>query len=121
MKKRSHKARVLMGSVGILLTGIQGCSFGPQSIESLNQIQEYPKTVTVEGIVGDRIPLVGQYVYELTDGSGSIWVQAADAPPEGSSLRLEVKGELQRLPMTDLGANYGELFIQELSHQAIVE
>lgn len=53
-------------------------------------------TVTVEGIVGDRVPLVGGQIVELQDGSGSLWVVSADTtrqPGESARIRGNVQVE----------------------------
>lgn len=103
----------------VLLSGLPGCRFRPRSIDSLKQIDEYPTTVTVEGVVGDRVPLVDQYVYELEDSSGTIWVQTSTLPDVSVEQRVQVKGTLQRYSMSDLSNGYSELLLQELSHRAI--
>ena len=105
---------------GLSLGTVQGCANRVRSIESLKQIETYPATVKVEGIVGDRVPFVDHYVYELKDASGTIWVQTATIPPDTSSeQRVQVKGTLQRYSMSDLGNGYSELLLQELSHQTV--
>ena len=110
---------MLVGT-GVLFSALQSCGFRPRSIDSLSKIRQYPTKVTVEGVVGDRVPLVDQYVYELEDTSGTIWVQTSRQLPDAhSNLRVKVKGQLQRYPISELGSGYGELFIQELSHQVI--
>lgn len=105
--------------MGILVASVlQGCAGRVRSIDSLGRITAYPQSVTVEGTVGDRVPLVNQYVYELTDASGTIWVQTSTLPPAGQpDQRVKVNGTLQRFSMPEL--NGGELYIQELSHQTI--
>ena len=103
----------------VLLSGLAGCRFGPRSIDSLKHIDQYPTTVTVEGVVGDRIPLIDQYVYELEDSSGRIWVQTSTLPDVSAEQRVQVKGDLLRYSMSDLGNGYSELLLQELSHRAI--
>lgn len=97
-----------------------GCAGRVRTIESLEKIKTYPQTVTVQGVVGDRVPLVNQYVYELEDPSGSIWVQTSDVPPDVSAEQsIKVKGTLQRYSMSELGSGYSELLLQELNHQPI--
>ena len=119
MRHRFLWRSILVGTC-VLSSSLSSCRFGSRSIQSLTQIREYPTTVTVEGIVGDRVPLVNQYVYELEDESGTIWVQTSNQPPNArADLRVKVKGQLQQYPISDLGSGYGELFIQELSHQVI--
>ena len=112
--------RVSLTALLLLVTILQGCAGRVRSIQSLKRLDAYPKMVTVKGRVGDRIPLVNQYVYELEDESGTIWVQTGNVPPNVQpNLQVKVKGQLQRYPMPELGSGYGELFIQELSHEVI--
>ncbi|MEM9213625.1 MAG: hypothetical protein AAGD25_04690 [Cyanobacteria bacterium P01_F01_bin.150] len=104
----------------VIFGSVQGCRIGSRSIESLQEIHQYPTTVTVEGIVGDRVPLVNQYLYELEDASGTIWVQSAgDISNMAAQQRIQVKGKLQHYSMPEFGSGYGELLIKELSHQVI--
>jgi hypothetical protein len=65
---------------------------------AIAQIQQYPfltgATVTVEGIVGDRVPLIGGQVMELQDDSGNVWVVSADTTRQsGESARI--RGDVQ--------------------------
>ena len=107
-----------MGVGLVTASSIQGCTFGTRQIQSLQRIQQYPKTVTIKGVVGDRVPLVQGQVYELSDSSGTIWILSPnESPVTGTQLR--VTGQVQYQPMPELGSGMGELYVKELNHEVI--
>ncbi len=68
--------------------------------------------VTVEGVVGDRAPLLDGGAYLLQDESGEIWVISEEEVPEaGQSLR--VQGTLEQREIVINQQDYGELYLQE--------
>ena len=68
--------------------------------------------VTVEGVVGDRAPLLDGGAYLLQDETGNIWVISDDGVPEaGESLR--VQGTLEQREILINQQDYGERYLQE--------
>ncbi|MFP4651645.1 MAG: hypothetical protein ACLFM4_04355 [Phormidium sp.] len=68
--------------------------------------------VTVEGLVGDRAPLLDAGAYLLQDETGEIWVISDDGVPEaGESLR--VQGTLEQREILINQQDYGERYLQE--------
>ncbi len=68
--------------------------------------------VTVEGVVGDRAPLLDGGAYVLQDETGTIWVISEEGVPEaGDSLR--VQGTLEQREIVINQRDYGELYLQE--------
>jgi len=65
------------------------------------------KSVTVEGTVSERVdlPLLRDRFYRLEDGTGTIWVQTAQATPaEGERARVSgTLGPGLRVPGLDVG------------------
>mgnify|MGYP005845566451 CR=1 FL=1 len=68
--------------------------------------------MTVEGVVGDRAPLLDAGAYLLQDETGEIWVISDDGVPEaGESLR--VQGTLEQREILINQQDYGERYLQE--------
>ncbi|NEO34599.1 MAG: hypothetical protein F6K36_30265 [Symploca sp. SIO3C6] len=113
----------LMGVLG--WSGLQGCGRQTRQIQSLQRLQQYPKAVMVEGIVRDRVPLIGQSVYELQDSSGTIWVLSSspnEVPTIGVSVRVE--GDVHYQPMPELSDESfkppeDSYYLKELRHHII--
>ncbi|NET49764.1 MAG: hypothetical protein F6K09_13815 [Merismopedia sp. SIO2A8] len=106
-------------------SSLQGCGLQTRSIESLQRLQQYPKTVIVEGTVRDRVPLIGQSVYELQDSSGSVWVLSPnpnEVPTIGVSVRVE--GDVHYQPTPELSDESfktpeDSYYLKELRHHII--
>ncbi|MCC5898472.1 MAG: hypothetical protein JJU32_11235 [Phormidium sp. BM_Day4_Bin.17] len=83
----------------------------PTPLGTLSQ-ERVGNEVTVEGVVGDRAPLLDGGAYLLQDETGNIWVVSEDEVPEaGQSLR--VQGTLERREILINQQDYGELYLQE--------
>ncbi|HEY9639015.1 MAG TPA: hypothetical protein V6C57_00950 [Coleofasciculaceae cyanobacterium] len=100
----------------ICLSGLAGCS----AVTTVKAVQENPHrnwwtaTVQLQGIVGDRVPLIDAQVYQLRDATGTIWVltQRQDVR---SGAKVLVKGQVhfQDIDIPGEGQDFGEPYIQE--------
>lgn len=68
--------------------------------------------VTVEGVVGDRAPLLDAGAYLLQDETGEIWVISNDGLPEAGE-SLQVQGTLEQREILINQQDYGERYLQE--------
>jgi hypothetical protein len=68
--------------------------------------------VTVEGVVGDRAPLLDAGAYLLQDETGEIWVISDDGLPEAGE-SLQVQGTLEQREILINQQDYGERYLQE--------
>lgn len=85
-----------------------------RSIEQVAQPSQIGKTVYVQGTVGDRIPLVEGSVYEVTDGTGTLWVVSNDdAQDIGNQVLLRGKVAYEATP--ELGDGAGEIYLWEIN------
>lgn len=67
------------------------------------------RSVSVEGRVGDRVPLIGTQVYQLQDATGNLWVVSSDTelkPGESVRIRGRVRFESIVLEGEEHGAIY---------------
>lgn len=128
MRVSKQRQRVLgpIRLVGMLLwISLQGCGVRVRPIQSLQTLQQYPKTVIVQGIVRDRVPLIGQSVYQVQDASGTIWVVSSsrtEAVAIGVSVRVE--GDVYYHPIPELDHTSIDLrndhyYLKELRHHII--
>lgn len=98
-----------------VIAGLVSCS----SVTTVKEIQRHPHrnwltaTVRLQGVVGDRIPLLEQaQVYELTDSTGSIWVLTQRrAVTTGEHIVLQ--GQVRFQAVSVLDPALGEAYIQE--------
>ncbi|MGJ3246873.1 MAG: hypothetical protein ACFE0I_12460 [Elainellaceae cyanobacterium] len=125
---------VVRGWLGglILLFGIQACSpfmssnWGVfpldwfrrvRSVESIDTPSAAGQTVSLQGTVGDRIPLIDGQVYQLHDDSGSIWVLTSDSQLQSGD-RVRILGEVRVQDFPELGPELGQdahdIYIHEL-------
>ncbi|WP_155523974.1 hypothetical protein [Nodosilinea nodulosa] len=70
-------------------------------------------TVYLAGVVKRQLPLVGQGLYQLADGSGSIWVVSAASPPQVDT-PLTIRAAIQYEQILLRGQDIGEYYAQEL-------
>ena len=111
---RFNRALIPLLSGLVLLTGCETpLDFGGDvtPLGTLSQ-EQLGNEVTVEGVVGDRAPLLDGGAYLLQDESGEIWVISEEEVPEaGQSLR--VQGTLEQREIVINQQDYGELYLQE--------
>ncbi|HEY9751910.1 MAG TPA: hypothetical protein V6C46_03100 [Coleofasciculaceae cyanobacterium] len=69
-------------------------------------------TVQLKGKVGRSVPLVEGSVYQLSDGTGEIWVVTRKkAPPVGST--VQINGKLRYQPFASGMPQQGAMFIEQ--------
>lgn len=96
---------VLMGSCGWLS--------GRTTVQQIKTQRNIGETVSVEGTVGDRVPLIEAQVYELQDATGSIWVLTpAPVPEPGTPVRIEATVRYQEIQL--LGQDQGEVYLEQM-------
>lgn len=85
-----------------------GISVSIRSVQQMPFVLSVP--VQVSGIVGDRAPLVDALLYELQDGTGSIWVLSPDVTVQ-SGERRTVRGKIMFESMVIDGDEQGEVYL----------
>ncbi|MBD0335736.1 MAG: hypothetical protein ICV62_09620 [Cyanobacteria bacterium Co-bin13] len=126
----------LTGIASFLLVGILGCSSSPEAINespslassisavpglgwlrSVTPVSDVPALTAdaaethLEGQVQQQVPLLDQWLYELKDDSGSIWVMTPTPPPapgESVVIRARIHYEPILVQGNDLGEHYAE-------------
>lgn len=72
------------------------------------------EVVLIEGTVGQHIPLVNRWLYELKDDSGSIWVLTQESPPTaGGKAKIQALVHYQSVLVA--GQDMGEYYAEEQS------
>jgi hypothetical protein len=106
--------RPLTWGVLALLTGLAGCS----QVSTVQAVQAHPHrnwftaTVYLRGTVGDRVPLIGEQVYQLQDSSGKIWVLASESSLKtGDRVLIKGRVQYQSIPVAEL--ELGEAYIEQ--------
>ncbi|HEY9738211.1 MAG TPA: hypothetical protein V6D06_18090, partial [Trichocoleus sp.] len=70
-----------------------------------------PSPAFLQGQVQQQIPMFNQWLYQLQDGSGSIWVVTTTEPPavgETVLIRAQIHYEQVLLEGQDIGEHYAE-------------
>lgn len=69
-------------------------------------------SVRLHGKVGDRIPLVGQQIYQLKDETGQVLIVTSDTPPSsGDTVRIRGILRFESIPIS--GKEMGGVYIEE--------
>ena len=68
--------------------------------------------VCIEGIVGDRAPIVNGQLYQLKDSTGSIWIVSPDTGLQLGQA-VKIKGTLQFQSIVIAGQEQGELYVEQ--------
>lgn len=92
------------------------------SVKSIQQVtsQDNGDTTRVAGVVRQQVPLVEQWLYQIEDASGSLWVLTPSPPPSvGSQVTLEAQIHYESVLME--GAEVGEHYAIEVERLAAVE
>jgi hypothetical protein len=107
----------------LLIVGLFGCGslnnlktvFFKTSVTPIARLQQ-PKQASVvylQGLVGDRVPLLGSAAYQLKDQTGEVWVIAKNALPAPGE-RVSLKGEVKYMPI-EMGKEVSQdLYVVEL-------
>jgi hypothetical protein len=74
--------------------------------------------VCIEGIVGDRAPIVNGQLYQLKDSTGSIWIVSPDTGLQLGQA-IKIKGTLQFQSIVIAGQEQGELYIEQDTSQLL--
>ena len=70
--------------------------------------------VLLNGQVEQRLPLIEQGLYQLSDDTGSIWVVSPTSPPAvGETLKIRAIVRYEPIPMA--GQDIGEYYLEELA------
>ena len=105
-----------------MLGGSIGCTqlfnfFSTKEIAQISQIEVKPeqnldRSVSLQGTVSQRISFLDSGAYQLTDGTGTIWVFTKnDLPEEGEALAVKGKLRYKSIPIED--RDLGESYILE--------
>jgi uncharacterized protein YdeI (BOF family) len=74
-------------------------------------------SVWLQGKVGDRIPLIGQQIYQLEDETGRILVVTSDtALRSGDTVRIRGTLRFESIPIS--GREMGGIYIEELERSS---
>ncbi|HEY9648567.1 MAG TPA: hypothetical protein V6C88_19460 [Chroococcidiopsis sp.] len=119
--------RTLLGAISLAIA-LTSCSSGPSrpcfwgwpgqhhSIQTVLQSPAADCTVAIQGQVGDRAPLIGAQVYQLTDSTGEIWVLTRDpVQPLGETVNVRGIVRVERVLVN--GQDRREVYIEEQNRQ----
>src|SRR4029077_17549416 len=112
------KTRTLNYVIGVLLLGTLLVSCDQQKISAINADpgSYHNKEVQVAGEVTQSIGALGKGVYQINDGTGSLWVYSDKLGVPSRGAKVGVKGTV--LPaFTFLGTNYATV-IKEVDRHA---
>ncbi|MBD0267526.1 MAG: hypothetical protein ICV77_04450 [Cyanobacteria bacterium Co-bin8] len=130
----------LTGVASFLLVGILGCTSAPEVINepassapslgavpglgwlrSATPVSDIPALTAnatdaethLEGQVQQQVPLFNQWLYELKDDSGSIWVLTPTSPP-ATGETVVIRARIHYEPILVQGNDIGEHYAEEL-------
>lgn len=132
MKPPSHPSalrRVALLGIGAIALGL-ALAYRPLALDialqqlfrrptAIQRIQEHQgrnlqgMTVSIQGNVSDRAPLVDAEVYELTQGDHGLWVLTSQ-PGVQTGDRLYVRGTLQAEAIEQNGVTTPEYYLREI-------
>lgn len=111
--------------LGLALMPLQRPLVWPGGVRSVRSLQQTnPRrtqfSVRLQGQIGETIPLVNAYLYELRDSTGSIWVMSSTPPPpQGVSIRLTGRAHFTSIPVGS--EETGEFYVEERHRQWLHE
>jgi uncharacterized protein YdeI (BOF family) len=88
-------------------------SVGTISISTLQKTQVQDMTVYLKGKIGKQAPLIQGAVYELQDGTGSIWVRVQGPVPHPGH-EVTIKGTVRYQAIDQNGQQQDALFIDQV-------
>jgi hypothetical protein len=100
--------------LGMICWGLASCS----AVTTVKEVRANPHrnwftdTVRLQGIVGDRAPLIDAQVYQLRDATGTIWVLTQRQDVQ-TGTKVRVKGQVRFQDIQVEGQDLGEPYIQE--------
>lgn len=81
-------------------------------VKSIQQVtaQSSGEPAQVGGVVQKQIPLLEQWLYQIEDASGNLWI-LTETPPPAVGTQITLKAEIQYEPIlmggVDIGEHYG--------------
>ncbi|HEY9763488.1 MAG TPA: hypothetical protein V6D07_13235 [Trichocoleus sp.] len=69
--------------------------------------------IILQGQVQQQIPLLNQWLYEIQDDSGKIWILTA-TPPPSSGATVSIRGQIHYEQVLMQGKDIGEYYAEEL-------
>lgn len=110
--------RLQLRASALILVGLVGCSSLAKlgvDVTPIKQVKaEWRRysTVYIQGAVGNQVQLLGAWVYEVQDPTGTIWVLTAQPGPDsGDQIWIEGKVRYQAIPIK--GQELGEAYLIE--------
>ena len=97
--------------------GLGGCS-GLTTVQEVQSRSNHGwfrsifNTVSLQGTVGDRVPLIEAQVYQLQDSTGKIWVLTADRALESGD-QVRIKGKIRWIEISTAGDPPPEVYIEQ--------
>jgi hypothetical protein len=85
-------------------------------IAKLQQSPPASGTVTIQGQVRQRIPLLQGWIYAVADDTGQIWVLTQQSTPQIGET-AQVTGRLQYEPILVGEADIGEHYVEEKTYR----
>lgn len=77
-------------------------------------------TIQIAGIVQQQIPLLEQWLYQIEDDSGSLWVLTSSLPPSvGTQVTLKAQVQYESILMQ--GMDIGEHYALELERLNVID
>lgn len=110
--------RLQLRASALILVGLVGCSslaklgVGVTPIKHVKEEWHRYSTVYIRGAVGNQVQLLGTWVYEVQDPTGTIWVLTAQPVPHlGDQIWIEGKVRYQAIAIK--GQELGEAYLIE--------
>ncbi len=106
----------------LLISGLLSLACTPPKTDKISDIKSSPSNfqsgVTVQGTVGTSfwIGPLDKGAYELSDGTGTIWVVTTSTPPDKNTV-VRVKGSVESL--VNVGGRYLGTVVYEQSRQTL--
>lgn len=92
---------------------------GTQPIELLTNTPAETGVNNIKGTVVQHVPLVEQWLYQIDDASGSLWVlTSVDPPAVGSQVLIKAQVQYERILLS--GSDIGEHYAQELERVSVI-
>ena len=92
---------------------------GTQPIELLTNTPAETGVNNIKGTVVQHVPLVEQWLYQIDDASGSLWVLTSVEPPAvGSQVLIKAQVQYERILLS--GSDIGEHYAQELERVSVI-
>lgn len=110
--------RLQLRASALILIGLVGCSslaklgVGVTPIKHVKEEWQRYSTVYVRGAVGNQVQLLGTWVYEVQDHTGTIWVLTAQ-PGLDPGDQIWIEGKVRYQAIAIKGQELGEAYLIE--------